>query len=518
MININFKSENFQIDFLSFNIQVNDDEQIQRIANYLSNTFQCNSKFEDKKNPNLNKTLVIEDKNICQVVFITNQVKHWSGVSLDFAGNHAKYFYEAIKSKELDWDIMDFANTNLGRIDLYYDRKLIKTDKIEDFDLFLENCEKQINLKFPKISVQKDNNILRIGSRTSSNFFRVYKRENGRDIRFELEIKKIAAKKYQHYLFTRQFDKFEDLLSTHFYKQAVKVFFIKSYYTDWLIHNFRKGKKITRKEIVDNPFAMSYLTYTPLDDFKEDFFKKEEFLYQLFQLLTYVRNLQSYREWLGHQDYRNVFFPINNFLEFTGKDKDSQYQIQKLVSFLRALQKLNPRLEHVWDDGFESAVIFPFFKITKTEGWYLELTLAEELYLYTYPFNLPHTFLFYENTDDLRVKLLFIKSFAVRNIEKELPTENFLAQFSISNSRTSGLKKSIVQLMHKVQDSKLIEPGFLVVTKKNQIKKVDKLNSSLVSKAKSVFYIENTHLKNTNLSDNGDNLFSWLKKLKLADN
>lgn len=49
---------------------------------------------------------------------------------------------------------MDFNNTNLGRIYLYYDRKFKKSDKTENRDSFMQNCKKQIILNFPNLNVE----------------------------------------------------------------------------------------------------------------------------------------------------------------------------------------------------------------------------------------------------------------------------------------------------------------------------------------------------------------------------
>jgi hypothetical protein len=67
--------------------------------------------------------------------------------SLSFSGNQSTYFYKTIKGKGLDWEILYFDNTNLGRIDLYYDRKLKESDRVENFDSFLEKCCTQIKEK-----------------------------------------------------------------------------------------------------------------------------------------------------------------------------------------------------------------------------------------------------------------------------------------------------------------------------------------------------------------------------------
>ena len=103
---------------------------------------------------------------------------------------------------------MDFDNTNLSRIDLYYDRKLKESDRVENFDSFLEKCCTQIKEKYSRKTPKVEKGVLRVGKRGSGNYFRLYRRPNGKDIRFELELKKSAIKKFQSYLFFILFTKF----------------------------------------------------------------------------------------------------------------------------------------------------------------------------------------------------------------------------------------------------------------------------------------------------------------------
>jgi DNA relaxase NicK len=93
-----------------------------------------------------------------------------------------------LKFQKIDWSIFDIETTNLGRIDLCYDRKLKVTDK--DLTRFLKNSSRRINNKNNKRKAKNNNSILRVGKRSSSNFFRVYLKSNGKEIRFEIELKK----------------------------------------------------------------------------------------------------------------------------------------------------------------------------------------------------------------------------------------------------------------------------------------------------------------------------------------
>ena len=46
---LTFESENFQIHYLTLNLQFDDLKRIKKIADYFSNSFDCNSVFIDQK-------------------------------------------------------------------------------------------------------------------------------------------------------------------------------------------------------------------------------------------------------------------------------------------------------------------------------------------------------------------------------------------------------------------------------------------------------------------------------------
>ncbi len=114
--------------------------------------------------------------------------------------------------QKLDWSIFDLTFINLGRVDLCYNRELKENDK--DLHLFFENSYKQINSKNDNPTAKIGNNILRIGKRSSSNFFRIYLKSNGKE-----------------------------LLTRNVYNQAIRLFNLENFYCDWLLANFRDVKK-----------------------------------------------------------------------------------------------------------------------------------------------------------------------------------------------------------------------------------------------------------------------------------
>ena len=108
-----------------------------------------------------------------------------------------------IKENPLNWKRMDLDKTDLGRIDLYYDRKFKESNRGEDFEAFLSDADKTISLDSSSMAVNLKTQVLRIGHRkTSPNFFRVYKKSNGKFIRFELEMKLETAKNVQFFFYS----------------------------------------------------------------------------------------------------------------------------------------------------------------------------------------------------------------------------------------------------------------------------------------------------------------------------
>lgn len=366
--------------------------------------------------------------------------------------------------------------------DLYYDRKFKKGDEIENFDSFLEECRSQIEKTDKRKIVIVDKGVLRVGRRGSGNYFRVYRRPNGKDIRFELELTKSVVKNFEFYLFSNQFEKLEELLCIHFYKQALTTFVMDSCYTDWLRESFRK---IRSTQTYENCLIATYLSTIPLETLE-----KQKFLYQLLQLLSYIRTLKSSVNWISNENYRMISFRVSEFLEFLGKKKTNYYQIRKVVDFLKSLQRLPPVLEDFSTESFRSILIFPYLEVRKEKSWKVELAIAEKVYFYRYPFYFPQDFLTYDDVYDLRAKIFFLLSFSTTELSKEFKIQEVFDQVGISRQKMTRLRKSIVIIFEDARDLKFIEPRFTLLMKTNKTLEVDKLTSNLLVKAKSIFYTE----------------------------
>ena len=480
-------SQNFVVDFLRFNLQFTEKFKIKKVAEYLSQEYFCNSVLiEGKKTYSL-----IENRRFsCKAKFLESHTKHWVGTRLEFEGTQASKFYQMIQKNPLNWKRMDLDNTNLGRIDLYYDRKLKESDRFEDFESFLSDAAETISLRPRPLKVglkpdEMNPETLEIGDRkTSGNFFRVYKKPNGKFIRFELEIKIESAKKFQFFLFAGQFDNLESKLIQHYYSYITTQFKIElSCYTDWVVENFRNIRFL---QIPKNSLVTTYLKNKLTNNLAD-----QEFVYKLFQLLSYLRQLDSSLGFLVDQEYRIISFKLTDFLEFLGANKN-HYQVQKLGKFLKFLQSLPPMLSVISEDCFRSTNIFPYVKVFKKKSWYVKLAIVDELYFYRYPFHFPEAFLNSQNKYQFQAQISFLLAFSEINIEKVLDVEEFLDQFGISNSNLRKVKYSLIQTFNLAKDSKMIEGEFVLVMKTNKVKNVTKLTTNLMSRTKLIYFKEIT--------------------------
>jgi hypothetical protein len=480
--NLSLSSQNFVVDFLRFNLQFIDKYEIQEVAEYLSKEYSRNSIVIDQKKT---YSLIEKGRFSCKAKFLTSHTKHWIGTRLEFEGGHASKFYQMIKENPLNWKRMDLDNTNLGRIDLYYDRKLKESDRVEYFEAFLSDAAETISLDSRSLVVDLKSEALGIGHRkTSPNFFRIYKKSNGKFIRFELEMKLETAKKFQFFLFAGQFETLESKLIQHYYSYITTKFQIqRSCYTDWLVENFRNIRVL---QIPKNSLVTTYLM-NRLDNRLTD----QEFIYKLFQLLSYIRQLDYSFGFIVDQEYLIISFKFTDFLEFIGANKN-HYQVQKVGKFLKYLQTLPPMLSTISNICFQTVNIFPYIKVFKKKSWYVQLAIAEELYLYNYPFHFPKAFLNYQNKYQFQARLSFLLAFSVLAIEKVFDVEEFLDQFYISNSNLRKVRSYLLQTFVLAEDFKLIKNEFVLVLKTNKVKTVSKLTTNLISRTKSIHFKELT--------------------------
>lgn len=114
---------------------------------------------------------------------------------------------------------MDQHTLSLGRIDLHYFRKFKINDQSDQLENFVDKCSQRRRAKSKrrtaKWELELNGLVLRIGNRSSSNYYRVYQKQN--ELQFELELKSQLVKSFQKFLMDNSFQQFEHNLSKHFY-------------------------------------------------------------------------------------------------------------------------------------------------------------------------------------------------------------------------------------------------------------------------------------------------------------
>jgi len=381
----NFKSFDLKIYEIAFNINTQDFEKIQMIANYFAEHFKCQTRFVNKKEKT-KKQLVYIRKPSCVADFFTGEIEYWKGTILRFAGNNAAIFYDIYKSlnhRHFDPSIFNMKFISLGRLDLKYDRNITHVDP--SFTQFLEETK----LRQPsKVKTKLNRQSLKVWARKNSpKHYRIYLRKNGKEIRFELELKRDKAKAYQQSFFRQDFDEFEKSYLHIFFKETSKIFDLDNLYLDWFKRKFRF---IRQSELLSTEsLSTTYLTLQPIfqDQRTVDF-------YRFLQLLNFIEGLESHRSVVayGEVTYRSYKFTLNHFLEFTGYDKTNYYKLKQLKDFIISLDKVPSFNTYFSEDHYRGVTFFPFIDVKKENNtWNVILVTCEELIdlFYPFPFHLP---------------------------------------------------------------------------------------------------------------------------------
>jgi len=201
--------------------------------------------------------------------------------------------------------------------------------------------------------------VLRIGSRSSSNYYRVYQKHNGLQfLQFELELKNQLVKSFQKILFDNSIEEFEHSLSKHFYCQSFESLNLNSCYMDWLLHWYRQSSpKQNRIGLLT--------TYLKNDN--------KELTFNFLRFLSFLQSQtkKSYTRSFDDQVYYMIRFPLSDFILYIGADHKSHYQRKKALQIFKDLEafqifKLQTfPLEDFDDFEFCSSVIMPYLKVKK---------------------------------------------------------------------------------------------------------------------------------------------------------
>ena len=465
---IDFDSENLVVDWISFNIQgLMGEANLRRMAGYRFTpliTMSDGSKIGYSGLRNKYKVCLREYASY-----------RWVGTQVIFSGENAAYFYKLVKTQKFDWEILkvDQCTLSLGRIDLCFCRTNDSNHTTKSFDTFLVDSRRKTQnhttTRYIKLHDFPDGRMLKINRRNNSLHYRVYQKDER--VRFELEFKHRQTKLVQDYLFKNQFDIFEHELVTQYFKYSGRVLDVNYVYTDWIVDFQRRSQG----NLNSRSLVTSYLESQIIKQQEE-----EERFFHLLQFLSFIKSLglKPYKDCKMHkikkQNYYRLNFSLNQFVKFTGIQISHQSDRKKLINYFKQLHKLDPIVQEFSDGAFRSYVCFLYAECENPsgKGWVVEVSAAEELFSFPYPFQLPKSFLISNHKHDLRLKVRLMKSLAVSEREKRLDLEEFFNPINVRNTDLIQIKKTILQLLRELVENQIIHNQLEIVLKSGKKKEV----------------------------------------------
>ena len=442
MTNISFNSEDLVVDWISFNLAGLTD--ITLLTHRLLPYFNVSVVTENQSQIHFSNC-----RNSYNVLLRQYRKTYWVGTQVIFSGKNGAYFYKLIKTHRFDWSILKFDghSLSLSRVDLCFSRSndLDHTSKL--FDSFLVDSRSQVQnhttTRHIKLQDFSNGKILKINRRNNSVHYRVYRKDE--QTRFEIEFKHRQTKLVESFLFQNKLELFEDLLARKYFQYSERILCLDYPYTDWLLNFKRKYQWDRSCQGLVTSYLEKRMTNT----------EEEERLFHLFQLLSFINSLgltafkgcQKYQ--IKKQFYYNLKFSLSEFIDFTGMKISKQSQRDKLIRHFKQLQKLDPIVKEFSDKSFQSYVCFPYIgcQNLSSNSWTIEIFVAQELFYFKYPFQVPKSFLISIQKNDLRLKLRFLRSLAVLERKKVLDINEFFNIINVPNKHLTKIKKNIISHM-----------------------------------------------------------------------
>jgi hypothetical protein len=449
-----FESENLVVDYISFKFQYLDNFTQTEIANYLLklgfNSYQESGKLAKP----IQEPILVNKTCSYKAVFV-HRAPFWEGTVLHFSGPNASVFYSLVQKKLIDWKI--FSSGILSRFDLYYSRNNKTDDKSSTRD-FLQDCQKQLEQTNKNVQLEKNSKgcILKIGNRSSNNYFRIYETKNS--LKFEHEMKGKFLQSYHSLLVSNNLKNFEQRLTKHYFHYLGRTLPLRYSYLDWLAIRLR----LMRKKITPHFFLNS-------DYIESEMNLDTKTFVMLIKFLNYVQYLDFEIQYLYGIPYRQVSFKLRDFLEFqdpTIKPRN-HYQLEKIKKFFKKLQKevLSTSFS---DTSFQSLVAMPQIKLekcSKQKCWIGTVCLVEELFYYKYPFCLPDFFKQKFTKHEFEVRVKVFKTFSSINTEKVFLIKDFFQNYKsiLSNQQKTKMKIYFIELVKVLQNHSLIEDNYKTI-------------------------------------------------------
>jgi hypothetical protein len=315
-------------------------------------------------------------------------------------------------------------------------------------------CYRTLKQTNKNVSFEKNSKglILKIGSRRSNNYSRIYEANNS--LKFEHEMKGKVLHQYHLLLVENRLEEFEQKFSSHFIISFGKLLVLNYSYLDWLVIKLRPIRKQTTLQYGLNSHYI-----------QSDIVADSRNFVTLIQFLNYVRNLDFETKYIDQIPYRVVVLRLQDFLEVQNKS-NNQYQLVKVKKFLKELQT-GILLTSFSDTHFQSLVAVPFVKLTKFQKfWVGRIWVAQELFYYNYPFYLPDLFKQKLKKDKFEVQVQVFKIFSSENIEKVFLIQEFFQNYTsrLSNQQKTKMKEHFIQSIKLFQQYDLIENNYKIIS------------------------------------------------------
>nr|YP_001936327.1 hypothetical protein Heak293_Cp026 [Heterosigma akashiwo]ABV65933.1 conserved hypothetical protein [Heterosigma akashiwo] len=451
------ETESLKIDYLRFNLKSYlHDSEIQNLAVYFRRLgFSSYKKERDK---NKERTAIFNDK-YSEVTFILYTTYH-DGTHLEFAGKSANQLYFYIKSNKFNWNQLEKYGAFLRRIDTCYDRPQKSTDKVTN-ETFLEATIRHLKTNFPNNNLEYKRNrsgeLIKVGHITNDKYYRVYLK--GQCLRFEFEHKhRKTLNLYGNFLKTKQFRQLEQRISYEFLKQTQHLFRYsqETEKVEWLAQRLRPFQTIIGLAPAATTINIHYMDQCPMKKLqKQD-------LIRLFQLLAYLKSLDSYKIANLRSKFRQYQFPVREFLYFANPTTEvNQYQLGKTIDFFNSLEH-NLVFKFLADKDYRMLVTIPEASATKVQNqWIAEVWVANEIFNYFEPFLFTDYFKQNKMTvDEFSVLFHIIQRFSVNNLRKDFDILRFYPS-KLNGTRKKKIKDLFLRYIKKLQQEGKIQEQVL---------------------------------------------------------
>lgn len=466
MKRLSFNSEGLAVDWITFKFPFLESAQQEKIVNYLFEIgFNCYYEFGKLAHPQ--KEVIKEaPENKFEVLFIKNG-DYWDGTLLHFSGKNAAHFYKSVREKKIDFQI--FSSGILSRFDLHYNLETFINS--ENLDSFFQDCQSslQLNVGYEK---NKRGQILKIGSRRSNRYSRVYSLNN--QLRFEHEMKGRFIQGYSQLLMEEDLEGFEQGLSERFLVYFGKYLPMDSNYLTWLAVKLRSMRP---QPLASLMFKTDSIGLVNTVDQKKK-------LIRFLHFLVYAKELDYKVESLGSTSYRCVTFRLSEFLRLQKPNlkEVNTHQVDKFRKFFKELQT-GFLVSLFSNERFQSLVSVPKVELWKeNHSWVCKVWVVEELFYYNYPFSLPNIFHDELSQSEFLVRFEVLKIFSSPDVEKEFSVTDFIKSYpsSLSNKSIKQIKEFFIESVEILQQESLIQPRFQII-RDGRIESVNKLTYQNIS-------------------------------------